>query len=356
MPTVRPILRTSKTNDEGTAPVYLRISDRDGARFVSLGKRVRPTQWDEKRGRVTSRHDDYKNLNRFIEERVEGLKSAAFRIEMDGPPPTAAELQGVYREAYEAPRGSGDGEAGDYFAFGDGVVDELERRGQIRTHNRYKSVLKKFRAFAGEPLPYDAVTPRLLRDYETHLVEHYGNSTNTVASNFRAIRAVLYRAIREGHADQGANPFFHFKIKRAQTDRTKLSYDEIVAIQDLDLAPGSLTGDVRNYFLFSFYCAGIRFGDFAELRGTDFVVRDGRVHLSYKMGKTGRRRTLRVPLRAEAILRAYVEVGADAFAFRRSGATTSRRRGSGSTRSRPRTRSPTTTSRRLPSWPRSTRG
>ena len=280
MPTFTPVLRLSKTNAKGTAPVYIRISDRDGSRFVSLKKRVRPNQWDADRGRVLARHRDYKNLNRLIEERVETLKSAAFRIELDGPTASADDLQAVYRTAYVAPKKAdarGTGEADDDFAFADAVVEELERRGQIRTHNRYKSVTKKFRAFAGEPLAYEDLTPRLLRDYETHLIEHHGNAPNTVASNFRAIRAILYRAIREGHADQGANPFFHFKIKRVRPDRTKLSYEQVEAIRTLDLGDGTLIGTIRDYFLFSFYCAGIRFGDFAELRGSDFVVKEERI-------------------------------------------------------------------------------
>ena len=330
MPTFTPVLRTSKANAEGTAPVYIRISDRDGSRFVSLGKRVRPNQWDAEKGRVLGRHRDYKNLNRLIEERVETLKSAAFRAELDGPAATADELKAVYRDAYVAPKDVSPGkvgEAADYFAFADAVVDELERRGQIRTHNRYKSVTKKFRAFAGEPLVYEDLTPRLLRDFETHLIEHYDNSANTVAANFAAIRAILYRAIREGHAEQGANPFFHFKIKRVRPDRTKLSYEQVESIRTLELPAGSLISRVRDAFLFSFFCAGIRFGDLAELRGTDFAikeetaVRDGveveekRVWLTYTMGKTKRTRTLRLARAAEAILRTYSDIGTDEFAF-----------------------------------------
>lgn len=318
MPTFTPVLRLSKTNAKGTAPVYIRISDRDGSRFVSLGKRVQPGYWDDDKGRVTGRHADYKKLNRLIEERLETLRSASFRIELDGPAPTADQLQTVYRDAFAAPRPPEPEPASvstDYFAFADAAVTELERRGQIRTHNRYKTVTKKFRAFAGEILPFEAITPRLLRDFETHLIEHYGNSTNTVATNLKAIRAILYQAISEGHADQGQNPFFQYQVKQRRTDKTKLTYEEIVAVRDLDLAPGSLLGNVRDYFLFSFYCAGIRFGDLASLRGTDFALKDGRLWLSYKMGKTGHRRTLRLPGAAEKIFKAYGIAGTVDFAF-----------------------------------------
>ncbi len=152
MPTFTPILRLSKTNVKGTAPIYIRISDRDASRFVSLGKRIQPKHWDDDKGRVLGRHPDYKKLNRLIEERLETLRGASFRIELDGPAPTADQLQAVYRDAFVAPRPAGPEPAhvsSDYFAFADAAVVELERRGQIRTHNRYKTVTKKFRAFTG---------------------------------------------------------------------------------------------------------------------------------------------------------------------------------------------------------------
>lgn len=316
MPTFTPILRLSKTNAEGTAPIYIRISDSDGSRFVSLGKRIQPKHWDDDKERVLGRHSDYKKLNRLIEERLETLRSASFRIELDGPAPSADQLQAVYRDAFATPKAPEPAAASsDYFDFADGLVVQLEKRGQIRTHNRYKTVTKKFRAFVGEALPFEAITPRLLRDFETHLIKDYSNSVNTVATNLKAIRAILNQAIREGHADQRMSPFFQYAIKQKRVDKTKLTYDEIVSIRDLDLLPDSLNHKVRDYFLFSFYCAGVRFGDLVCLRGTDITRQGELLLLSYKMGKTGFRRTLQLPRAAEAILQSYGAVGSEDFVF-----------------------------------------
>ena len=314
MPTFTPTLRTSKINAKGTAPMYIRISDVDGSRYVSLRRRVRPSQWDAKKGRALSNHADYKKLNRLIEKRVEALKDEAFRAELDGHAPTASDLKESYRNAYHPAKPETSPEAG-YFALADHVVDEKERRGEIRTHNRYKSVTKKFRAFAGEPLPFASITPRLLRDFETHLIEQYGNAPGTIASNMRVIRAVVYAAIRDGAMEQGANPFFHYKISRPRSKRTKLSREQIAALEGLDLEEGSLLYRVRDYFLFSLYCAGIRFGDFAELRGTDFSELDGIVWIDYTMSKTKGRRRFPLGTQAADILKTYCEVGQGDYAF-----------------------------------------
>ena len=117
----------------------------------------------------------------------------------------------------EADAGETEVSADDYFVFADSVIERLDRQGKIYTHKRYKSCIKKFRRWTSEPLLFDEITAELLRNYETHLIEHYGNKQTTVAANFAAIRAILYRAIRAGHAKQSENPFFHFKVKQGMT-------------------------------------------------------------------------------------------------------------------------------------------
>ena len=145
----------------------------------------------------------------------------------------------------------------------------------------------------------------MLRAYETFLIEKYNNAPSTVASNFRAIRAILYRAIREGLMQQAVNPFFQFKIKQGKAKRDKLNLSELQAIEALELEDGTLIWHVRNYFLFSFYCAGIRFGDLAKLKREN-ITRDGEaIRLSYQMSKTGTSKSIKLLPQAIAIFNHY---------------------------------------------------
>ena len=147
------------------------------------------------------------------------------------------------------------------------VQEELEARSQLYLHKRYKSVLKRFREFAGPALLFSDIDPELLRKYQTHLIEEHNNKAGTVKSHFNCIRAIYNRAIKEKLVPQEKSPFFQFSVKGGHSEREKLSYNELQAIEALELEEGSLIWHVRNYFLFSFYCAGIRFGDLAKMRG-----------------------------------------------------------------------------------------
>lgn len=304
MATVTATLRSSKVNASGTAPIYLRVADRDASRYVSLGIRVRPKDWLDAKGRVRKTHPDAESLNAIIAERVATAEREVLRLKTDRIDASASDIKAALKPERRV--------AGDFLSFADMIADELDARGQHYLYKRYKSVFGKLRSFTGSPLPFERVTPELLRRYETHLHTHFGNNANTALTNFNVIRAVLYRAIKEGHADQGKNPFFQFQPttpKRPQ--RGKLTLDEVRALEALALVPGSMHWHARNYFLFSFYCAGIRFGDFARLT-QDQIKAEGQdangveiLRLSYRMNKTGTLKSIRLVPQARHILSLY---------------------------------------------------
>ena len=311
MATIKPVLRTSKLNKKGTAPIYLRISDREKSRFISLGVRIRPSQWNDRLGRVRRNHTHADEINALITQRVGAVEVEILKQKAGPVEPDADDL----KEALQ-PEHLNTGP--NFFAFADDVIDDLERRGKMYTHKRYKSVCKKFRAFTGEPLRFEKITPRLLRNFETHLIEHYGNNRNTIAANFNCLRSILYRAIREGVYPQAENPFFQFKVKEGKTSRAKLSMEDLQAIEELDLESGALIWHVRNYFLFSFYCAGIRFGDLAKMKRSNVIANGSGPRLEYRMSKTGSPKSLKLLPQARAVLDHYAPQGdgaADGFLF-----------------------------------------
>lgn len=306
MAKVTPILYKHRQKASGKRPVYLRIADAGKTRYVSLREYVRPSRWDENAGRVRKNHPRAEEINKLIADKVSEAYDAVYRLKTEGIQASADALKEALAPE-EEPKS-----AEDYFGFADEVIDALERRGQVYTYKRYKSVIKKFKGFTGEPLAFDAVTPKLLRDFELHLIEHYGNAASTVQTNFNAIRAIYYRAIREGKAEQGANPFFRFTPQKApKPERGKVSLEELQSIESLELPEGCLRWHVRNYLLFSFYCAGIRFGDLAKLQWKNIKRDNGDVRLDYRMSKTGTRKSIKLFPPALAILDHYAPDGAE---------------------------------------------
>ena len=312
MPTVAAVLRRSKINRTGTAPVYLRFSDGERTVFKATGIRVKPADWNERKGLVRKSNDDCEALNAEIRKRIAAADLEKVKLLGEQRTVNAEELREATLPALPGM---------DFFTYAEQIARDFEARGSIQRMFKFRLASRRLREVTGSPLPFERLTPAVLRAYETHLLTQHKNHPNTVRGNLAAIRSVLYKAIREGHAEQGANPFFSFKsIKPVQPDRAKLCEDELRAIEALDLPPGSLIHRVRAYFLFSFYCAGIRFGDLARLTWEN-VTDDGTTNgsgalrLSYRMNKTSRLKSLRLLPQARAILDGFPQRDGSPYLF-----------------------------------------
>lgn len=125
---------------------------------------------------------------------------------------------------------------------------------------------------------------------------------NTIEVQFNILRTLVHRAIEVGIMEASKDPFLVFKYKGVKTIKEKLSEEEMSRIIALELDEGSLIWHCKNYFLFSYYCAGIRAADLIQLRWRN-ITESGRLH--YQMGKNHKDRDLVLVEQALEILRHY---------------------------------------------------
>lgn len=125
---------------------------------------------------------------------------------------------------------------------------------------------------------------------------------NTIEVQFNILRTLVHRAIEVGIMEASKDPFLVFKYKGVKTIKEKLDDSEMERIINLELENGSLIWHCKNYFLFSYYCAGIRAADLIQLRWGN-VTASGRLH--YQMGKNHKERDLLLVEQAIEILRHY---------------------------------------------------
>lgn len=125
---------------------------------------------------------------------------------------------------------------------------------------------------------------------------------NTIEVQFNILRTLVHRAIEVGIMEASKDPFLVFKYKGVKTIKEKLSEEEMSRIIALELEEGSLIWHCKNYFLFSYYCAGIRAADLIQLRWRN-ITESGRLH--YQMGKNHKDRDLVLVEQALEILRYY---------------------------------------------------
>jgi integrase len=303
MSSLKLVLRANKRKSDGTSPVFLRVIENRKARYVSTGVYLSPKDWNEDRQEVRKSHPTYNRLNDDLKRLLHNAEAAALsnRVMRKGTATEAvlSELQGK--------------DAGDVYSFALAFAQRLHDTGRFYSWKRVKVLVGKLKDFREQkPLTFRELDTAFLSRFERYMREELKNRPNTIAKDLQVLRRVISEAIRARLMEMGANPFLGHKVTTEKTVKAKLSVDEIRALEGLTLTPGSALAVARDAFLFSFYCAGIRFGDLCQLAWSNVTTRKGHegARLEYRMSKTGKPRSIKLIPSALAILERYRRKGA----------------------------------------------
>lgn len=200
-----------------------------------------------------------------------------------------------------------------FMAFARERTQMIYESGSFRNWKKYNGLLNKLDDFRKKLGMRDITTADITVDLLTKF-DNYLNKLdnqreegkrlhpNTIEVQFKVVRTLVRRAIEVGLMDASKDPFLIFKYKGVKTVKEKLDNAELERIINLELTKGSLIWHCRNYFLFSYYCAGIRAADLIQLRWIN-ISENGR--LRYQMGKNHKERDLVLVEQATDILRHY---------------------------------------------------
>jgi integrase/recombinase XerD len=292
MASVKVILRTTKINETGTAPLYLRITKDRKSKFISLKLRVKPSEWKD--GRVTKAHPNSARYNAYIKQKEAEAENIAIELE------TKSKTINSYK-IKEKLIGKA---TSNFFEYADKYVNNLEKHGTVSTYKRAKSIIGKLKIYMdSRPLFFDDITVGFLKDLEQYLATELNNRTNTIHTNIKLIRKLINDAINEGIIDQENNPFLRYKIKSEKTERNYLTEEELKRIEEIELQPSTNIYHHRNAYIFACYVGGIRISDLLQLKWRDF---DGE-KLNIKIQKTGSILSIKIPEKGLEILNIYAK-------------------------------------------------
>lgn len=202
-----------------------------------------------------------------------------------------------------------------FLKFANERATAIDEEGGYRNAKKYAGLCNKLEAFRKKYRMHDI----LMEDLTVELLMKFNNflhkwknkkdeskllHTNTIALQFRIFKTLVNRAIDLGYLPAEKNPFLKFKFKEVPTMKEKLNMTEIQSIINLELEKDSLIWNVRNYFLFSFYCAGIRAADFIQLRWNNITSES---RLVYVMDKNNKLRDITLVPQALEILKYYFD-------------------------------------------------
>ena len=284
-------LRKDKARPNGECPIYLRITQNRKSRYVSSGIFILPKLWNEDKEVVRKTHRNADTLNNILDREKRKAEVAQDELGVHGKD-SAKAIQQRLKEKQN----------GDFFSLAEVYRKDLEERRKLYAMKTLGVVLNKLEAFeGGRSLPLRSVDTDYLERFEGFIKRKYNNRPATINKNFEPIREIIKMGLKKHLIS--VDPFLEFEgAKRGKPQpKTKLSIDQIRAIEDADLKKGSNLWHARNCFMFSFYSGGIRFGDLCCLKCSD--IKGDR--LSYQMNKNEKVFTIEINEHQESILSHY---------------------------------------------------
>lgn len=288
-------LNSNKIKDSNARDLMLRITVNRKHIRINLMYSATESQFN-KNGKanfnyIRPSHPDHKKINDYLANKISIAKDVVSNLEREGKAITPE----IIKSKILRPKTI------ELFVFGEKIKDELLKRGNAGTYKKYRTILNSLKEFVEkDELYFDEIDKDFLFRYETFLKEAEIEQ-NTIHAYLGRIRSLFNKAIQRGNLEPGSTPFMNYRISQGIVTKERLTEDEIVKIERLNLEENSLVWHVKNAFLFSFYNAGIRISDILQLKWD--LIQDGR--LIYKMYKTTKSHSLILKEKPLAILEKY---------------------------------------------------
>lgn len=286
---VKTYLLKRREKTDGRIPVYIRITKAGKYSLQSTGISIDEKQWNPDKSEVRRNHPSYDVLNIKLQDEITRIRQVVNAL------PPDATLEDIRKVL------DGNSKPVDFFAYTERFLIGLKNDKRYWA-NKHTCVTVGFFSeyLKTSDYPFNKIDHNTLEGFQRFLKDEKGNNPNTVHKHFQAMRRILVKALQDEVIQ--SNPFDRFKPdKRNKSEKARLSLTQVRSIEALELVPGSWLEITRDAFMFSFYNAGIRFGDVARLKWKHII--DGR--LKYNMAKTGTGKNINLLNPALAILDKY---------------------------------------------------
>ncbi|MGF7077634.1 site-specific integrase [Mucilaginibacter sp. 3215] len=291
-------VKRSKTNAEGLAPVYLRITV-DGVRIEISSKRyINPDKWSTNGQKLTGSNDAAKSINAYLKT----LEHQVYDVHRDmierkllitapnlkdrllgGKPSPGKMLVPIFQEHNRQ------------------VAALIGKEYAKGTLDRYETSLKHTQAFLqwkfkSSDIDIRAIDHEFIMAYDFYLRSERGCNNNSTVKYLKNFKKIILICIANGWLDR--DPFVKYKPKVKEVKRDFLNAEELEVMANKQLVSDRVS-QVRDIFLFSCY-TGLAYADVKKLKRSEIVIGiDGQKWVYTSRQKTDT--SSRIPLLPQAM-------------------------------------------------------
>lgn len=294
MASIKLILRSDKLDQTGDAPLFMRIIKDRKTKFLSLGIKLKPSEWDEGKQRIKKNHDNSVRMNAFIAQKVSEAEGQVADMSRSKKEVTARKLKDAIMG--KAPQ--------NYFEYVYGRLDKLKESLKYSVWQNYFSYTKKLEKYVGSrELFFDDITVSFLNDYKAWMINTRNNNPTTVSWTFRLMRKFTKEAISDGVTSANAYPYDKMNITAPQPTKHFLTKAQVEQLYHLPVRETTHAKTYRDMFVFCCFAGGLRFSDVLELTWENYIEDEQRIVKVIR--KSGRDHNFKIGTIAQEILKTY---------------------------------------------------
>ena len=298
--TFKAIIRKDVIYKNNTSPLCIQFLHDGRKKTIGLGISIAHEYWNAEAQKVTDDCPDRDNIQFQITAKIKEYNKKIQRLE-------ALDIPITFDTLFETNKSRHAG-----ITIEDGFnaeIERLESLGKINSAAKHKYALQILGGYKPTSMALEAIDIDYLKGLELHLRQR-GNKDNSIATRFAIFKAIYNKAVKEGKVAVRQNPFSIYQVGSLWTKTRKraIDKDDIQRLIDLEITEGHKTEYqrlARDLFLFSYFTAGMNFGDIARLRYKDIVK--GRVN--YSRHKTQKLLSFQLVPNAMQILEKYGTAG-----------------------------------------------
>lgn len=324
-----------RPNKKGRYKIFIRITENRKHRKIATSIELLDiNHWQSKRQRISSKEPLAEKWNSILDEEMENIKNKYRGLKKEGRGHANSIVDASKQEEMVF----------SFIEYAENYAKDTMESGSSFTAEKYITFINKLKFFLNgvsaqkvidissynseryskfistlkRDLLFNEITLSLLNRFKKYLqkcpiIKKPGQTLhpNTIAKLFDIFKSIFNKGrteLKEHGLFLKDNPFDSFSYDTIETNKEKLTFEELEKINQLELEENSLLWHTRNCFMLSFYCAGIRAGDLIQLRGTNVVNTNGGWRISYRMNKTERIKEILLVDEALQIVEKYVDL------------------------------------------------
>lgn len=174
-----------------------------------------------------------------------------------------------------------------YWWFDSKIAAEKAIPSHFYNWRKLTTVYNKLKVYT-PTLSIHEIDYKFLKDLEVHFLAK-GDSLNYIADTMDRLSVIMKIIMKSGDIEYHKNPFNNFKAKTTRVNKERITFEEVKRLEVVKLKNEN-EELARDMYIFSFYLAGMRFGDICRVEKGWFQGK----HIKYTMNKSKNDRKIKL--------------------------------------------------------------